>query len=78
MEFIAGNVRRIRTRLGLTQDELAAKSGFETRFIQRVERAKLDMRMSTFVRLAEALGVPPGALLRRAKLEPAKTGRPRG
>jgi transcriptional regulator with XRE-family HTH domain len=77
LEFIAANVRRARTRLGLTQEQLAARADFEHRFIQRVERAKLDMRMSTFLRIADALGVPPAALLRRRKLEPAKPGRPR-
>jgi transcriptional regulator with XRE-family HTH domain len=77
LESIAANVRQVRTRLGLTQEELAALAEFEPRFIQRVERAKLDMRMSTFLRIADALGVPPAALLRRRKLEPAKPGRPR-
>ena len=31
------------------QEDLAAKAGFEPRFVQRVERAKLDLRMSTFL-----------------------------
>ncbi len=77
IDSIAANVRRIRARLGLTQEDLADKAGFEPRFVQRVERAKLDLRLSTFLRLAQALEVAPGVLFRRAKLEPARTGRPR-
>jgi predicted transcriptional regulator len=77
LEFIAANVRRARTRLGLTQEQLAARADFEHRFIQRVERAKLDMRMSTFLRIADALEVAPSVLLRRRKMEPAKPGRPK-
>lgn len=75
-DYIAANVRRLRLRLGLTQEGLADKAGLEPRFVQRVERAKVDLRVSTFLRLAGALEAPPAALLRRAKLEPATPGRP--
>jgi transcriptional regulator with XRE-family HTH domain len=76
LDYIAANVRRLRLRLGLTQDELAARTRFDPRMFQRIERAKLDLKMSTFVRLAEALGVSPSALLRRARLAPPRPGRP--
>lgn len=77
-EYIGANVRRIRVRLGLTQDELAGRARLEQRFVQRVERAKVDLRLSTLLKLARALGVAPGALLRKAKLPPARPGRPAG
>lgn len=78
LDYIAANVRRIRARLGLTQQDLEERTGFEIRFVQRLERGKVSMSVETLVRLAEALGVAPGELLRKAKLAPPKAGRPAG
>lgn len=49
----------------------------DLRFIQRIERASTNLSMSVLVALADALGVIPTALLRAAKLAPARPGRPR-
>lgn len=77
LESIAANVRRIRTRVGLTQEALAEVGGFDVRFVQKIERAKLNVSVETLVRLALALDVTPGVLLRTAVLEPPKPGRPK-
>jgi transcriptional regulator with XRE-family HTH domain len=75
--YIAANVRRLRTRLGLTQAELAELAGFNGRHLQRIERGQVDLKVASLGELAEALGVAPGVLLRPAKLEPSRPGRPR-
>ena len=74
--YIGANVRRVRRALGLTQAELAEAAGFNGRHIQRIERGVVDLKVESLAVLAKVLGVSPGALLRPAKLEPSKPGRP--
>lgn len=75
--YIAANVRRLREKRGLSQERFAELAGLDSRFAQRVERGRLNFSIETLVRLAAALDTTPGALLRPAKLSPAKPGRPR-
>jgi transcriptional regulator with XRE-family HTH domain len=77
LESIAANVRRLRARLGLSQAAFAEKAGFNVRWLQDVEVAKVDLRIQTLVRLASALEVQPARLLRRATLQVGRPGRPR-
>ena len=57
---IAGdNLRAERSRSGLSQEELAHRSGFGTTQIARMERGESDTGLSRYVRLAWALGVSP-------------------
>ncbi|XXY51178.1 helix-turn-helix transcriptional regulator [Sorangium sp. So ce269] len=64
-------------RLGLTQDALAEAAEISTGFLQRLERGKTNVGVVILVRLADALGVEPGVLLRRAALPVVTRGRPR-
>jgi transcriptional regulator with XRE-family HTH domain len=75
--YIGASVYRLRVRRGLTQEQFAELAGLDVRFVRRVERGTLNLRFDTIVRLADALGVEPGVLLRRAKPVTPKTGRPR-
>lgn len=59
----AANVRAARARRGLTQEGLAYESGLTAGEVSRVERAIREPRVLTVVRLANALGIPPGELL---------------
>ena len=77
LESIAANILRLRRSHGLTQEELSEATGLEMRFLQRVERGKVNISIETLVRLANALEVPPARLLRRMRLGPAVPGRPR-
>ena len=76
LESIAANVRRGRARAGLTQEAFAERTGFDIRFVQRVERGRVNMSIETLARLAAALDVRPAALLRNARLQAPRTGRP--
>ena len=75
-QSIAANVLRLRRRRGLTQEQLAEAAELDPRYIQQIERARTNLSLSVFVALAEALGVAPAVLLRKAALPPAKIGRP--
>lgn len=76
LEFLAANVRRRRVRLGLTQEALAEAAGIDSRFVRRVEAARVHMVLDTLFRLAEALAVRPGTLLRPAARISRRPGRP--
>ena len=59
----AHNVAEARKRLGITQEEVSARSGVHPTEISRIENGERDARVSTVFRLASALGVRPGELL---------------
>jgi transcriptional regulator with XRE-family HTH domain len=54
-ELIAQIINR-RTSLGLTQRDLAARAGTHQSRISKIESGEHDIRLSTLVQLAEALG----------------------
>jgi transcriptional regulator with XRE-family HTH domain len=62
------NLRIARQRAGLTQRQLAARLGMEFKCdISVWETGKQRPRIDTIVRLAEALEIEPGELLRETK-----------
>lgn len=74
---VAANARRIRTRRGLTQEQLAELVETEPRTIQHLETGDANPTIGLVARVAAALGVSAAALLRPAKLKPRPIGRPR-
>lgn len=63
MGDLGSNLRDARKRLGLTQEEVAERSGVHPTEVSRIEAGKRDPRISTLLRLARALEVRPGELL---------------
>jgi transcriptional regulator with XRE-family HTH domain len=61
----AENLRYHRRRRGLSQERLAAASGLHRTEISLLERCEREPRLSTIIRLARGLGLPPDALLER-------------
>lgn len=59
----AANLRRLRLAAGLSQMELGDRAGLHFSEVSRLERGLRDPRLTTIVRLAGALQVPPAALL---------------
>lgn len=76
LRSIAANVRRARLRRGLTQEALAERAGQDLSYLQRVERGATNLTVGVLLALAKALGVPPAALVRKARPVPVKRGRP--
>ena len=62
-ERFAQNLRRHRKRLGLSQEALGDACGLHRTEISLLERAAREPRLSTIVKLARALGIPPAELL---------------
>ncbi|WP_437708910.1 helix-turn-helix transcriptional regulator [Sorangium sp. So ce448] len=77
LNFIGANVRRIRLKRGMTQQELADAAGVGLRNLKKVEHAQTNVGVAVLVKLADVLGVRPGALFRQQELPPVKRGRPR-
>ncbi len=63
MSPLGRNLRAARKRLGLTQEDVAHRSGVHPTEVSRIESGKRDPRVSTLERLAEAVEVAPGVLL---------------
>jgi transcriptional regulator with XRE-family HTH domain len=57
-------VRSLRERRGLTQEELAARSGISAGYVGFVERGDNVPTLTVILQLAHALGVRPSELLR--------------
>ncbi len=64
LEQFATNLRRRRSSASLTQEELGFKADLHPTEVSRLERGKRDPRLSTIVRLARALDITTGELLR--------------
>jgi transcriptional regulator with XRE-family HTH domain len=61
---LIANLKALRLRHNLTQEEFAALSGFNYKYYQEIESGrKKQVLLETVDRLAEAYGVEPGALL---------------
>lgn len=50
-------LRERRKELGMTQKELAEKVGRERTYINRIEKGETDLQLSSFIRIATALGI---------------------
>ncbi len=56
-------LREAREHLGLTQEEVAQRSGVHATEVSRMEAGKRDPKISTLRRLAKAVEVKAGQLL---------------
>jgi transcriptional regulator with XRE-family HTH domain len=57
------NLRAARTEKELTQEQVAERSGVQAGEISRIELGKRDPQLSTILKIAKALELPPGKLL---------------
>ena len=55
---LARNLRAARARAGLSQEALSSRARLHRTEISLLERGERDPRLSTIVRLAQAMGVP--------------------
>lgn len=54
-------LRRLRAERALSQEALAAQAGLSPQHVSNIERGNKDLRLSTVLKLAEALEIPLGA-----------------
>lgn len=64
MDLVYKNIKNRRKELGMTQQELANKSGYSDRsMIARIERGDVDLTITKLVDIADALKISPSALM---------------
>jgi len=68
-EAIAGNVRRLRSQLGLSVGEMATRIGISKAMLSKIENAQTSCSLATLARLAEGFDVPVTSLFRGADVE---------
>ncbi len=61
--ILASNLRNLRRKLGLSQEELAEQSGLHRTYVGSVERSERNVSLSSLETLASALGVSVQQLL---------------
>jgi transcriptional regulator with XRE-family HTH domain len=61
--YVGKNLKELRTRVALTQAELAEKAELTTAAVARIERDEAEPRMTTIRKLAAALDVKPAELV---------------
>jgi transcriptional regulator with XRE-family HTH domain len=66
-QLVGRNVRRLRQRRDLTQEEFAEASGFSQQYISSLERGHRNPTVVTLYELATALGVSHVELVRPAR-----------
>jgi transcriptional regulator with XRE-family HTH domain len=76
---LAANATRLRERAGWTQQQAAETMGLDVKHLQKLEYGELNPSLRTLVRVASALGVSVGRLLKKnaAARKPRPVGRPR-
>lgn len=60
---IGANLRRLREKKGVTQEELALSAGLNRAYIGYIERGERNPSTETLVKIAKALKVSPKDLL---------------
>ena len=65
---IGANIKAIRDRQKLTQEELAARMGVHQETISRWERGAISIRAEQIFRIAECLGVDPAWIATRGAM----------
>jgi len=63
LKAFGATLRAYRQAAGLSQEKLAAKAGLDRTYVGGAERGERNVALVNIVRLAEALGVEPSALL---------------
>jgi len=65
-DVFAANLRRLRHEKGLSQDDLAYEAEVSRSYLSQLEKGVFYASLKIIGRLAEALGVEPAELLKRA------------
>ncbi len=64
IKLIGSRIREVRVSKGMSQSDLAAAANVSLPHISDIELGKVEMRLSTFLRITEALQVSSNVLIR--------------
>jgi transcriptional regulator with XRE-family HTH domain len=71
MSQLGDQIRQRRTELGLTQEELAKRTGITKGFVSDVETGKRNISAQTLLDLARVLGASLDALMKGETIQPS-------
>lgn len=63
-EKLGQNLKRIRTEKGISQNKIAHTLGIDRAFISNIENGKTNPTLATIAKLAKAIGVSVGELMK--------------
>jgi transcriptional regulator with XRE-family HTH domain len=63
-KLVGRNAARLRQAAGLTQEQLAERSGFSQQYISKLEQGRRNPTIVTLYELATGLGATPADLVR--------------
>jgi transcriptional regulator with XRE-family HTH domain len=63
LQRFGARVRAEREKLGISQEELAERSGLHRTYVGGVERGERNIGLLNVIRIAQALGLSPAALV---------------
>ena len=72
-DLLATNLRLLRQDSGMTQEDLADRTGLSSRYVGSIERARVSASVTVLGKLASALGVEPYKLI--MPREPARSAK---
>ncbi len=58
------NLKRIRTEKGISQGDIVKASGIDKAMISNIENGKTNPTLATIVKLAKAIGISVGELMK--------------
>lgn len=68
-------IRRLRAKLGISQEAFAVKVGVHRTYMGSIERGDANLTLVSLERLARALSISPSTLLLEAESEVQRAGR---
>ena len=63
-EKLGKNLKRIRTEKGISQGEISRKLEVDKSFVSNIENGKTNPTLSTIAKIAKAIGVSVGELMK--------------
>jgi transcriptional regulator with XRE-family HTH domain len=71
----AKELRELRTKAGLTQEEVGSRAGVSREYVSMLESGKNTPTIDVFIRLCEAIDASPGDVITRLARSRPKSSR---
>lgn len=75
-QMIGKRIAEIRSRKGMTQEQLAGKMGIGPKYLSSIERGKENPTLNTLLSLSKALGVDLGEIFSLVQIEDPSKRKP--
>lgn len=59
---VANNIKKVRSEVGLTQEEASFRAGLHYKYYQRIESGSVNLTLDSVEKISKAFSVPPKSL----------------